>query len=88
VPADTNNGDVAVYHKNHKNPPKSRFRQLQLTAMVGIAPDYRVGMHLNRGACQPFLQVVGAADRSFEFEVLAGVHQQRRKLIAVKCIWL
>jgi hypothetical protein len=28
VRADTNNGDVAVYHKNHKNPPKSRFRQL------------------------------------------------------------
>jgi hypothetical protein len=57
APADTNNGGAAVYHKNHKNPPKTcppersaggfPFRQLQLTAMVGIAPGYRAGTNLN-----------------------------------------
>jgi hypothetical protein len=46
--------------------------------MVGIAPDFRAGMHLNSGVCQPSLQVVGAADRSFEFDFRAGGHQQRR----------
>ena len=50
----------------------------QSTAMVGIAPGNRVGMKLDSGACQPSLQVVGAADRSFEFEDRAGGHQQRR----------
>jgi hypothetical protein len=29
VRADTNNGDLAVDYKNHKNPTKSRFRQFQ-----------------------------------------------------------
>jgi len=66
VPADTNNGDVFQYYT------------VTNTAMVGTAPGYRVGMHLNSGACQPSLQVVGAADGSFEFEVYTGGHQQRR----------
>jgi hypothetical protein len=47
--------------------------------MVGIAPGYRVGMNLNSSACQPSLQVVGGADRLFEFEIRAGGHQQRRQ---------
>jgi len=51
--ADTNNGDGdAVQYYTVTN-----------ATMVGIAPDYRLGMHLNRSACQPSLQVVGAADR-------------------------
>jgi hypothetical protein len=70
--ADTNNGGAAVHHKNHKNPPKSWFRQLQLTAMVGIAPGYRHGLNLDSGACQPSRQVVGAADSSFAFEERAA----------------
>jgi hypothetical protein len=53
VPADTNNGDAAVYLRNHKNPPKSPFRQSEHPAMIGIAPGYIVNMNLDSGACQP-----------------------------------
>jgi hypothetical protein len=51
VPADTNNGDEVQYYL------------VTNAAMVGITPDNRIGMYLNRGACQPSLLVVGAADR-------------------------
>jgi hypothetical protein len=64
VPADTNNGDEYITVTN--------------AAIVGIAPDYLGDINLNRGAYQSSLQVVGAADRSFEFEEIAGGHQQRR----------
>jgi hypothetical protein len=60
------NGDAVQYYT------------VTYTAMVGIAPDNRVSMHLNSGACQPSPQVIGAACRSFEFEERAGGHQQRR----------
>jgi hypothetical protein len=53
------------------------FIASRLAAMVGIAPDNSAGVKLKRGACQPSLQVVGAADRSYEFEDRAGGQQQR-----------
>jgi hypothetical protein len=45
LPADTNNGDAAVFHKNPKNPPKSPFRQSEHTADRSLEFEEHAGGH-------------------------------------------